>query len=120
MSTYISFYLRNNRIYVFIDSLRGIGSPKIVCFMIDTTGNNLIIVPYDKKDFHSHRVPASVYQGKKGFNLTSIRLCRILAAKFAWDTNKSYRVPGVILDKQKIVVYDLQKAELIDKNEEQT
>ena len=29
--TYISFYLRNNRIHVFVDALRGIGSPKYIC-----------------------------------------------------------------------------------------
>lgn len=114
MNTQISFYLRNNRIHVFIDSLRGIDSPKFISFLIDETGNNLVLTPYSKKDFHSHRVPMSVYQGKKGFNLTSIRLCRILALKFGWDMNKSYRVPGFLINHQKIVVFNLQKAEPIE------
>lgn len=110
MNTYISFYLRNNRIHIFIDSLRGIDSPKFISFLIDEKGNNLVLIPYDKKDFHSHRVPVSVYQGKKGLELTSIRLCKTMAKKFSWDTNKSYRVPGIIYNQQKIVVYNLLKA----------
>jgi len=110
MSTYISFYLQNNRIHIFIDALRGLDSPRFVSFLIDEDGNNLVLIPYNKKDFHSHRVPLSVYQGKKGLDLTSIRLCKTLAKKFSWDINKSYRVPGIIHSRQKIVIFDLQKA----------
>ena len=73
-----------------------------------------MLIPYNKKDFHSHRVPMSVYQGKKGFVLTSIRLCKILALKFNWDMDKSYRVPGFLVNHQKIVIFNLQKAELIE------
>lgn len=110
MNTYISFYLRNNRIHIFIDALRGLDSPRFVSFLIDEDGNNLVLIPYNKKDFYSHRVPLSVYQGKKGLELTSIRLCRLLAKKFSWDINKSYRIPGIIYSRQKIVIFDLQKA----------
>lgn len=117
MNTQLSFYLKYNRIHIFIDSLRGIGSPKFVSFLIDEAGNNLVLIPYDKKDFHSHRVPYSVYQGKKGFALTSIRLCRLLAKKFSWDTNASYRIPGHLDERQKIVVFYLQKSELISEPE---
>ena len=116
MNTHISFYLRNNRIHIFIDSLRGIGSPKFISFLIDEDGNNLVLIPYNKKDFHSHRVPIYVYNGKRGLSLTSIRLCKILATKFSWDTNKSYRVPGIIIRQQKIVVFNLQKAVSINDN----
>ena len=62
--TYISFYLRNNRIHIFVEALRGIGSPKYVCFMIAEDGGSLVLAPYDKKDFYSHRVSPSVYNGK--------------------------------------------------------
>ena len=76
--TYISFYLRNNRIHVFVDALRSIGSPKYVCFMIAEDGNTLILSPYKRKDFHSHRVPQDVYHGIGGFNLASMPLCQIV------------------------------------------
>ena len=111
--TYISFYLRNNRIHVFVDALRGIGSPKYVCFMISEDGNTLIMRPYGKKDFHSHRVPPDVYHGIGGFNLTSLRLCQILTAEFGWDSSKSYRVPGRVNEDKRIVVFDLRRASKI-------
>ncbi len=111
--TYISFYLRNNRIHVFVDALRGIGSPKYVCFMISDDGNTLILSPYRKKDFHSHRVPQDVYQRIGSLNLTSIRLCQILTAEFGWDSSKSYRIPGRLDINKKIVVFDLRFASTI-------
>ena len=111
--TYISFYLRNNRIHVFVDALRGIGSPKYVCFMISDDGNTLILRPYGKKDFHSHRVPPDVYHGIGGFNLTSLRLCQILITEFGWDGDKSYRIPGRLNEDKRIVVFDLRRASKI-------
>ena len=111
--TYISFYLRNNRIHVFVDALRGIGSPKYVCFMISDDGNTLILAPYQKKDFHSHRVPKDVYNGTRSLNLTSIRLCQILTTEFGWDSDKSYRIPGRLDEDRKLVVFDLRFASKI-------
>ena len=111
--TYISFYLRNNRIHIFVDALRGIGSPKYVCFMIADDGNTLVMSPYKKKDFHSHRVPQDVYHGIGGFNLTSIRLCQILTVEFGWDSSKSYRIPGRLDEDRRIVVFDLRSASKI-------
>lgn len=115
METYISFYLRYNRIYIFIDALRGIGSPKYVCFMISNDGNTLILSPYQKKDFHSHRVPQDVYHGVGSLNLTSIRLCQILTTEFGWDSDKSYRVPGWLDEGKKVIVFNLRAASKIKK-----
>ena len=109
-NTYISFYLRNNRIHIFVDALRSIGSPKYVCFMIADDGNTLILSPYRKKDFHSHRVPQGVYLGNRSLELTSMRLCQILIAEFWWDSSKSYRIPGRLVEDKKIVVFDLRLA----------
>lgn len=113
--TYISFYLRNNRIHIFVDALRGIGSPKYVCFLIADDGKTLILAPYKKKDFHSHRVPQAVYHGKRSLELASIRLCQILAVEFGWDSSKSYRIPGCLVEDKKIVVFDLHRAAKIGK-----
>lgn len=67
-------------------------------------------VAYMKKDFHSHRVPQDVYHGKRGFELASMRLCQILTVEFGWDSSKSYRIPGRLVEDKKIVVFDLRSA----------
>lgn len=74
--THLSFYLKANRIHIFVDALRLIGSPANICFMIGENGKTLILKPYPKKDFHSHRVSAEVYKGKRSMEISSLRLCR--------------------------------------------
>jgi len=108
--TNISFYLHRNRIHIFIESLKAIGSPKYICFMLDETGSKLIMKPYHRKDFHSHRVPPGVYTGKQELEICSVKLCKILSEIHDWNGNSSYRVPGVILPKQDLVLFDLSKS----------
>ena len=71
--THLSFYLKANRIHIFVDALRLIGSPANICFMIGENGKTLILKPYPKKDFHSHRVSAEVYKGKRSMEISSLR-----------------------------------------------
>ena len=111
--TYISFYLNANRIHVFVEALRGIGSPKRICFMIDQDGRRLLMLPHTKKDFVSHGVPNSVYGGKDSLEISSKKLCRLLASQHGWDPSRSYRVPGVIIPEKHLAAFDLKKAEMI-------
>ena len=108
--TYLSFYLRNNRIHVFLDMLRGIGNPKYICFLIDEKGETLAITPYEKKDFHSHRVPNAVYHGQKSLEVSSKSLCQILAKMYDWDLDCSYRVPGKVLKNNQVAIFYLKKS----------
>ena len=111
--TYISFYLNANRIHVFVEALRGIGSPRRICFMIDQDGRRLLMLPHTKKDFVSHGVPNSVYGGKDSLEISSKKLCGLLASQHGWDPSRSYRVPGVIIPEKHLAAFDLKKAEMI-------
>lgn len=46
-----------------------------------------------------------------------MKFCRILAARYKWNLNRSYRVPGWIIPKQQIVVFDLNRAEVIERDD---
>ncbi len=113
---YLSFYLRVNRIHIYVDALRKIGSPARICFMIAKNGKTLLLAPYQNKDFKSHDVPSRVYQGNGGMQVNSMKLCRMIAALYSWDLSRSYRIPGRIYYKQKVVIFELTKAEIIEKN----
>ncbi len=113
--TFISFYLRANRIHVFVDALRGIGCPKFICFYLQENGRNLVIAPYKKKDFRSHRVPANVYEGTRGMEVSSLKLCQIIAEMYHWDIDQSYRIPGFVLQDRSAAIFSLGQAEVIEK-----
>ena len=116
--TFISFYLRANRVHVFVDSLRGIGCPKYIRFYLQENGHTLAIAPYPKKDFRSHRVPPTVYTGTgvHGMEVCSLKLCQIIARMYQWDSNRSYRVPGFVLQDHTAAIFNLGQAETIERS----
>jgi len=108
--TYISFYLRSNRIHVFTSALREIGEPSRICFLIGENGHSLLMVPYGKRDFRSHYVSKDVYAGCDSLEISSMKLCRIIAFIHKWDLRQSYRAPGRIFAEEQIVLFNLDRA----------
>ena len=115
LETYISFYLRANRIHIFVEALRELGMPSRICFMIEENGETLLITPYGKRDFISHAVPRDVYSGTAAMEISSYKLCRIIAGLYNWNLSKSYRVPGMVFQDKRIAVFDLTRADIIRK-----
>ncbi len=113
VDTNISFYLKSCRIHVFVESLRLIGSPKRICFLMNKEGTKLMLVPYAKRDFISHSVPEKVYHSFDTMEVCSQKLCTLVASLYHWDITRSYRVPGKVVSEKGIVVFDLTKAVLI-------
>ena len=111
---YISFYLKANRIHIFMDTLRSIGSPKRICFMIEENGRTLLISPYAQKDFKSHEVSNSVYAGSSSLEINSLRLCSLVAKLHGWDRERS-RVPGKYSTEHNVVIFRLYEAEIIER-----
>ena len=112
-NSYISFYLKASRIHIFVDTLRGLGSPFRICFKIDENGEKLLIMPYDRRDFKSHRVSPDVYHGDGRMQVYSIKLCRIIADLHNWDLSSSYRVPGIVFTDKGVAVFCLKEANMI-------
>lgn len=111
----ISFYLRANRIHVFAEALRCIGSPKRICFLISADGQTLLMRAHKNRDFRSHKVPRNVYTGERSLEISSNKLCRILAELHNWNLKYSYRVPGTIRKEPDSILFYLAKAEVIGK-----
>jgi len=114
---YISFYLRENQIYVFVEALKQIGSPRRICFMLSKSGESLLLVPYKKRDFKSHSVPAKVYHGNGNFRINSYKLCRMLADINHWDMHHSYRIPGKVYPEKRLAVFELESARVIGREQ---
>lgn len=108
---HISFYLRAGRIHIFVEALRCIGCPERICFMIAADGQSLLMRAYERRDLKSHKVPRNVYNGRRSLEISSCKLCGILAGLLKC----SYRVPGIIMKDQRSVLFPLTKAEVTSK-----
>ena len=115
----ISFYMKANKVHVFIEALRGLGSPTRICFLLNKEGSSLLVIPYRKRDFKSHAVPKEVYNGRDRMEVNSMKLCKIIANLHGWDMDKSYRIPGMVYPEKRLAVFNLERAFLISKTEEQ-
>ena len=112
-NTYVSFYLRGNRIRIFRSTIRFLNTPPFIQFRFNDDGSSMIMEPNEVRSFTTLRVPENIYNDNGSMAIGSKALCRILADKLDWDINSSYRVPGRLIPSQGIVVFDLSKAELI-------
>ena len=112
--SYMSFYLRRNRVHIYVDALRSIGSPKHICMMISDDRKTLLLAPYPRKDYRSYPIDGNVYSGDKNLEISSISLCRFVARLYQWNFNNSYRVPGTFISKPNSVVFYLEQAEIIE------
>ena len=97
-----------------MDSLRAIGKPRRICFMLKEDANELLLTPYKNRDLKSHAVPAKVYTSDDEMDVSSQKLCRLLAGRHGWDITRSYRIPGVIHADLNVVVFSLRDAEIIE------
>ncbi len=112
---HISFYLKASRIHIFTETLRLIGYPKRVCFLISADGQALLMRAHGRRDLKSHKVPQGVYDGRRSFEISSWKLCEILANLHSWDLKRSYRIPGVLLQDRRSVRFSLAEAKVIGK-----
>ena len=108
--TYVSFYLRQNRIRVFRQAITAIDNPRFIRFMIKTDGLSLVLLPYNKKTFQSFRVPKTANYDKWNMEISSKPLCLLLSHRLGWEPSRSYRVPGKVYKQQPLVLLDLSRA----------
>jgi len=115
-NTYISFYLNDSTIRIFKKTVRAIGTPPFLQFLIHPDGRSMVMQPCETRSFTTIRVPKNVYSDNGKTQAYSKGLCRLLANKLNWDINCSYRIPGRLIPHQQIVVFDLSQATVISQS----
>ena len=111
--TFVSFYLTTSRIHIFRSTIKDIGNPKFIRFLVKEDGPSMIIEAYHKKDFQSHRVPKETATGYPEMEVRSLPLCYVLKNRLHREDGKSYRVPGKTYPQQRLAMFDLTAAEMI-------
>ena len=105
---------------MFCRALRTIQEPRFVRFLINDDATAIVMEPYDKIAFQSIRVPKRVYHKAGTLEIYSAPLCQLFSRRLGWDSTRSYRVPGKILEKQGVVWFDLSSAVQIKTDENET
>lgn len=116
-TAYITFYLYSNAIRIFKKTIRGLSSPKFIRFRVNPDGTSMLLEEYDRITLTSFRIPKNIEDTDGNMTVYSKAFCRLMAYKQGWNVEKSYRVPGKVMQHQKVVVFDLTKAvEIVNNN----
>lgn len=110
-TTYVSFYLKDGKIHVYTDAIRSLDTPDFIRFQLNQDGSSMIMEPYHKKEFQSIRIKKDIISGKLYFRCKP--LCSLLEHTRGWNHSQSYRIPGRLIQKQRIVLFDLTQAAAI-------
>lgn len=110
-TTYVSFYLKDGKIHVYADAIRSLGTPDFIRFLLNQDGSSMIMEPYHTKEFQSIRVKKDNISGKLYFRCRP--LCRLLEHTRGWNHLQSYRIPGRLIQNQRIILFDLTQAAVI-------
>lgn len=110
---HISFYLRVGTIHIHRSTIRTLGNPPFVRFLISNDGSTLLVQAYHKKDFRSFRVPETINDEIGRVQIHSKGLCSVFMKRFSWRDDLSYRIPGKPFPAQGVAAFDLARAEVI-------
>lgn len=111
--THISFYLRVGTIHIHRSTIRALGNPAFIRFLISDDGTTLLVQSYHKKDFRSFRVPESINDEIGRVQIHSKGLCAVFVKRFGWQPDLSYRIPGKPFPAQGVAAFDLTRADAI-------
>lgn len=48
-------------------------------------------------------------------DISSYKLCRLIAGMHNWDSKRFYRVPGTVYEDKRVAVFDLKRAVIIER-----
>ena len=109
--------LKRRRITITRKTLQMIGSPEYILLLVKPEERSLVITPGDIMDKRTHRIPPFNSEGKK----KPIELCSKLLMHSIADIsssmqyNSSYRIKGELISDENILLFYIDKAELLSK-----
>lgn len=109
----ISISLKRRRILVYKETLRSIGAPQNIRFLLNTKKKRIAVQACEAIDRDSFTVPDISLMGDTQFEITSITFARMLYNLSGWNEDLTYRIMGTVHPKNRLVEYDLGNAMII-------
>ncbi len=112
----ISFSMQRRRILIYHDTLRALGEPAYVRFLLNKEARRISLQTCRYGDSGYHEV--GDYKNEKwSFEINSMDLIRLLRKICGWRMNCTYRVIGTAIPQHQLVEFDLTQAEPVTDEE---
>ena len=109
----LSFSFRRGRLLVYYSTIRNLGMPEYVRFLLNSKEKRIAIQKCEEIDRDGIRVPKRGEIEKYQFEINSSPLLSVIYKKCNWDYEKSYLVSGEAFPKNNLIDFDLNTAVII-------
>lgn len=112
---YISISFKRRRVMIHKSTLRVLGLPHNIRFLLNKGEKKVAIQCCEAIDRDNFDVPA--LDANETYEITSISFVQVLYALGNWDFDKSYRISGTFYSTNRLVEFDLADATAISDDE---
>ncbi len=103
----INFAISYGRITIFQTTMKELGFPLYYRFLLDQENRQFAIECCEFESIGSHQWPED---DRDHYDVISIDLVRFIYRLCGWDKKYSYRIKGIAVPEQKMVIFDLTNA----------
>lgn len=108
----ISFSLKRRRVLIHRSTIKEIGNPEYIRFLVNSADKKLVVQACDYSETNSHEVPE--WSGTaNSFEITSLQMQKIIWQICGWHKEKTYRVAGTLYPEHGLVEFDLSEAKVV-------
>lgn len=112
----LSFSLKRRRVLIHRSTLRSLGVPKNIRFLLNMKKKRVAVQVCEAIDRDSFKAP-NINENKDSYEITSMNFISIVYRIAKWDENRTYRLEGRLYGDNRLVEFDLMDAEIIDDSE---
>jgi len=109
----ISFSLKRRRVLIYRSSLRNLGTPQNIRFLLNVKDKKIAVQACEAIDRDSFKVPNFEDGSKDPYEITSISFLNMIYKLAGWDQTQTYRIVGTPYPDKRLVEFFLLEAEVI-------
>ena len=106
----LSFSLRRGRLLVYHATIKMLGEPNYIRFLLNAKENKLAVQCCEEIDGNNFRVPDYSVGSKYIFEISSVTFLSLIYKNCKWDDTKTYACYGTYHPKYRLVDFDLAQA----------
>ena len=115
--TGISFSMKRRRVLIYRCSLRALGMPKNIRFLLNMKKRRVAVQACEAIDRDSFKVPEFNLGSKDQYEITSQSFLKVIYKLAEWNRDKTYQLKGVVYPENRLIEFDLAAAEEISEDE---
>jgi len=113
----ISFSLKRRRVLIHRSTLRSLGEPTNIRFLLNMKMKKVAVQACEAIDRDSFVVPDFKEVAEGHFEISSINFLNVVYKLGGWDINKTYRIAGEEFCRNRLVEFELDEAAIITDEE---